>query len=175
MKNLSSQTGASTSRILLTLALCAAGSFLALAGVANPLFGTDTHSKLNKDPARATLSPPAATGPIWSLITSPNANAVVNGVSGGVACVSETNCFAVGSYNTGLTYQTLIEQWNGSSWSVVPSPNASFNQENRLYAVTLPFGNAMLCRRHGGRHLRRQSPNADRTLGWQFMVDRAFA
>jgi hypothetical protein len=125
MKNLFPRT-VSTRRILLALALCAAGSLLAIAGLANPLSGIDTHSKLTK------------AEPIWSLITSPNANAAVNGGSSGVACISETNCFAVGYYTNGGAYQTLIEQWNGSSWSVVPSPNANFTQDNRLSAVTCP-------------------------------------
>lgn len=137
MKNLSWQT-VSSPRILLTFALCAAGSLLAIAGLASPLSGIHTHSKLNKNPARAIPSPPIVTGPIWSLISSPNANAAVDGVSGGVACTSPTNCFAVGYYITELAYQTLIEQWDGSSWSVVPSPNVNFTHDNRLFAVTCP-------------------------------------
>ena len=39
---------------------------------------------------------------------------------GGVACTSASNCFAVGY---GLGRGTLVEQWNGSSWSIVASPN----------------------------------------------------
>ena len=32
---------------------------------------------------------------------------------------------AVGSYNIGSDTQTSTESWNGSTWTVVPSPNAS--------------------------------------------------
>ncbi len=31
--------------------------------------------------------------------------------------------------NTTSAFQTLIEQWNGTSWSVVASPNPSANQD----------------------------------------------
>ena len=45
----------------------------------------------------------------------------------GVAAVSATNIWAVGFIaNTtaaGSVQQTLIEHWNGTSWSVVSSPN----------------------------------------------------
>jgi hypothetical protein len=58
----------------------------------------------------------------WSVTTSPdqggNSNILV-----GVSCVSATSCTAVGSYDNGSVYQTLVESWNGTSWSIVSSPN----------------------------------------------------
>ncbi len=42
---------------------------------------------------------------------------------------------AVGSYNNGSDTQTSTESWNGSTWSVVPSPNASLVQ-NGLESVS---------------------------------------
>ena len=45
-------------------------------------------------------------------------------VVNGVACTSATNCYAVGgSTNASSVASTLIEQWNGHGWAVVPSPN----------------------------------------------------
>jgi subtilase family serine protease len=42
----------------------------------------------------------------------------------GVAAVSANDVWAVGSYsNSSGVVQTLIEQWNGTSWNVVPSPS----------------------------------------------------
>ncbi len=38
----------------------------------------------------------------------------------GVDCPSNSSCTAVGDWDDG----TLVENWNGSAWSVVPSPNA---------------------------------------------------
>ena len=40
-----------------------------------------------------------------------------------MSCVSATACSAAGYFNpTSSTRGTLIETWNGASWSVVPSP-----------------------------------------------------
>ena len=63
-------------------------------------------------------------GTSWSIIPSPD-----NGTNGnyllGVSCHSANSCTAVGEYeDTSLGhYQTLIESWNGTSWSIVPSPD----------------------------------------------------
>src|SRR5207245_1044296 len=56
---------------------------------------------------------------------------------GGVACASASNCWAVGSYtNNSNVNQTLTEQWTGTAWSIVTSPNTSITQNNYLNAVT---------------------------------------
>jgi hypothetical protein len=64
----------------------------------------------------------------WSLLPTPNAVSAVNVLSG-LACSSATNCFAVGSYfmDTGTIggQTTLIERWDGKSWTIVPSPNVA--------------------------------------------------
>jgi hypothetical protein len=41
----------------------------------------------------------------------------------GVSCVAATRCFAVGSSFDGSQQRTLVEQWNGTSWAVMNSPN----------------------------------------------------
>jgi hypothetical protein len=44
----------------------------------------------------------------------------------GVSCVSATTCFAVGKFPNEMgTGRSLIEQWNGSTWSFVDAPNFS--------------------------------------------------
>ena len=55
----------------------------------------------------------------------------------GIAAVSANDIVAVGVIrgSTILDSQTLIEQWNGTSWSIVSSPSPS-TTENYLYAVT---------------------------------------
>src|SRR5438874_1811018 len=62
----------------------------------------------------------------WSVVKSPSP-ASMNNELFGVAAVSATDVWAVGfiSHNTanGPVEQTLIEHWNGTSWSVVKSPN----------------------------------------------------
>ena len=63
-------------------------------------------------------------GTSWTVVPSPSPGSSANGLSG-VSCVSAAACTAVGSRadSTDLLPKTLIESWNGASWSVVPSPN----------------------------------------------------
>jgi hypothetical protein len=44
--------------------------------------------------------------------------------------------WAVGAWRTS-SWQTLVERWNGSQWSVVTSPNSGTG-ENLLYGVSAP-------------------------------------
>ncbi|MEO8971363.1 MAG: hypothetical protein ABI406_07175 [Ktedonobacteraceae bacterium] len=74
-------------------------------------------------------------GTRWSVVTSPSPGSMYNTLNG-VTAVSASDVWAVGyDANTTGPTQTLIEHWNGSSWSVVSSPNpASLN--NELFSVT---------------------------------------
>jgi hypothetical protein len=42
-----------------------------------------------------------------------------------VSCVSAAACTAVGYHDTSSQAQTLVESWDGTSWSTVPSRNPS--------------------------------------------------
>jgi hypothetical protein len=80
-------------------------------------------------------------GTSWSIVTSPNTSPTQDNMLFGVTCVSTSDCWAVGSYNTGNPTQsgvdqTLIERWNGASWSIVASANTSPTQANVLNSVT---------------------------------------
>jgi hypothetical protein len=63
-------------------------------------------------------------GTSWSIVPSPNGGTNGNYLLG-VSCRSANSCEAVGQYeDTSIgQYQTLIESWNGTSWSIVPSPD----------------------------------------------------
>ncbi len=66
----------------------------------------------------------------WSLVPTTNqTRSILNGVS----CVSATDCTAVGSVSNAP--ETLVESWNGTAWSVVPSPNPG-SGDNILYGVS---------------------------------------
>jgi hypothetical protein len=67
-------------------------------------------------------------GLVWSIVPSPNVASKETQLNG-VSCDSPVACFAVGlSFPSGtFIAQTLIESWNGSTWSIVPSPNRSAN------------------------------------------------
>jgi hypothetical protein len=63
-------------------------------------------------------------GSAWSVVDSPNQGTGYNYL-GGVGVVSANDVWAVGSYYNGYPdpYQTLVEHWNGTAWSIVSSPN----------------------------------------------------
>ena len=74
-------------------------------------------------------------GAEWSLVPSPSPSTGYNYLNG-VTCTSSSYCIAVGAYYdppSGL--QTLIESWDGTEWSVVPSPNGS-SADNSLGSVS---------------------------------------
>ena len=53
----------------------------------------------------------------WSRVPSPNPSTRGDQLLG-VDARSSTDAWAVGFYVTGSGHRTLIEHWNGSSWSV---------------------------------------------------------
>lgn len=66
-------------------------------------------------------------GSQWSIVPSPNVGTNGN-ILIGVTVVSERNIWATGfAINSNNIQQTLIEHWNGTHWSVVPSPNVGSN------------------------------------------------
>jgi hypothetical protein len=76
-------------------------------------------------------------GSSWAIVASPNSSATHSNALYGVTCTSASNCWTVGAYvNTAGAPQTLIEQWNGASWTIVPSPNTSPTKYNLLSGVT---------------------------------------
>jgi hypothetical protein len=72
-------------------------------------------------------------GSTWSVLPtpaagSPSANLFLNSLSS-VSCTSPTACLAVGGYVNGEGWwQNLAELWNGTTWSVLPSPATGINQ-----------------------------------------------
>jgi hypothetical protein len=75
-------------------------------------------------------------GSSWSVVSSPNVGNLNNGLAA-VSAVSANDVWAVGNYvdQTVGTYRTLTLHWNGSSWSVVSSPNVG-NGNNFLGGVS---------------------------------------
>ena len=72
----------------------------------------------------------------WIIVSSPSNGTQENQLNGGT-CALASDCWAVGSYVNSIgVSQTLIEQWNGSSWEIVSSPNTSGTHNNRLNSVT---------------------------------------
>jgi hypothetical protein len=64
-------------------------------------------------------------GTKWTRLPSPNqANATESKLLD-VTCSTAKTCFAVGvaGFDFGLRTETLVERWNGTTWSIVASPN----------------------------------------------------
>jgi hypothetical protein len=75
-------------------------------------------------------------GPGWSVVASPNDGSDKWNFLDDITCVSVGDCWAIGSHRNSSGYdQTLTEHWDGTTWSIVPSPNSS-SQSNYLYAIT---------------------------------------
>jgi hypothetical protein len=74
-------------------------------------------------------------GAVWSVVSTPTID-VINVKLNSVDAIDGDDAWAVGysdAMNCGLCAQTLIEHWDGTSWSVVPSPNPGW--ANQLYGV----------------------------------------
>ncbi len=71
-------------------------------------------------------------GTSWSDASASVPGSNAPGMLAGISCLSAVQCWAVGStgsFNNGGSGpkpQSLVEYWNGSSWSVEPSPNVAF-------------------------------------------------
>jgi hypothetical protein len=79
-------------------------------------------------------------GTAWSVVPSPDAGTQHNLLTG-VAAVSSTDVWAVGHFlNNDHVFQTLTENWNGSSWSIVPSPSKAGVQSSLNSIATASHG-----------------------------------
>ena len=74
-------------------------------------------------------------GTRWDIIPGPS-QGTTSDTRRGIAAVSAWDIWAVGDrHNPGRNvYQTLIEHWNGATWSIIASPNVGPNS-NTLYGV----------------------------------------
>ncbi len=82
-------------------------------------------------------------GASWAVVPSPDpTGSAYDNVLSGVAATSATDAWAVGYNNTPTPSgvpgppQTLTEHWNGTSWTVVPSPDPTYWDELRAVATT---------------------------------------
>ena len=131
MKEISaSPSGFFIPRVVLAFALCSAGVLLAmLSFAAKPPGGMRGAS--GGSAASIPLNP---VGPRWSIVKSPNNGSPGTNELYATMCAGASDCWAVGYSDTGSGYNTLIEHWEGSAWTIVPSPNSVGN--NILQGVT---------------------------------------
>lgn len=64
-------------------------------------------------------------GTAWSIVPSPTPAGSLGAALSAVKTFSTTNAWAVGTHSTAAapSSRTLVQQWNGTSWSVVSSPS----------------------------------------------------
>jgi hypothetical protein len=61
-------------------------------------------------------------GSSWATVPSPNPPGPGIGIFHGISCPQATNCWAVGVWENNIgTVGVLIEHWNGTAWTIVPS------------------------------------------------------
>jgi hypothetical protein len=73
----------------------------------------------------ATVLAEAWDGTRWTIQPTPNPSGTFGALSD-VSCTSAGACTAVGSYfNSANTRVTLAERWDGTTWAIQPTPNAS--------------------------------------------------
>src|SRR6266566_86126 len=84
----------------------------------------------------ASAAPATASGQGWSVTPSPNPR-VPTGQLFWVSCPTADSCMAVGTYvKTSGEGVNLAEQWNGTSWRILPTPNPSGIALSGLFGVT---------------------------------------
>ena len=62
-------------------------------------------------------------GTAWTRVKSPNAGQPADGVLSGVVALAPDDVWAAGSFGLGGPGRSLIEHWDGTAWTIVPSPN----------------------------------------------------
>ncbi|MBV8311635.1 MAG: hypothetical protein JO344_14730 [Planctomycetaceae bacterium] len=85
-------------------------------------------------------------GTSWNVVQSPSLpSGGTTGLLKSVAAVSANNIWAVGEFlDPNLNnYQTLTEHWDGTSWSVIPSPNATTGGNNLTGVTALSTGDVV--------------------------------
>jgi len=78
-------------------------------------------------------------GPEWLVETTKNPSGATRSSLESVSCVTSSDCLAVGYYtNSSGADKTLAERWNGSKWTVEPTPNPSRSTINILTGLACP-------------------------------------
>jgi hypothetical protein len=104
----------STSAVLVLVVgvVCATAGVFVLSG------GSGTGARAAAAPVGARLAAPGT----WSSVPTPNPSPTQFNQFTGVSCVSGSFCMAAGSYQGESNESGLVSRWNGTSWSISPTP-----------------------------------------------------
>ncbi|MGO9750557.1 MAG: hypothetical protein ACLP22_03390 [Solirubrobacteraceae bacterium] len=115
-----------------------AGAYSALDGVscASPRSCTAVGFFTNRTGRELTLVE-HSNGTSWSIPSTPNPAGATSSSFLGVSCASPRSCTAVGFFTNRTGRElTLAERWNGTSWSIQPTPNRVGATSSQLDAVS---------------------------------------
>jgi hypothetical protein len=75
-------------------------------------------------------------GSTWSVQSVPSPTGTLSSELTAVSCSASNACTAVGRYTTSTLAGTLVERWNGTSWTVQASPNPVGASSSTLLGVS---------------------------------------
>ncbi len=76
-------------------------------------------------------------GTEWKIQATPNSPTAKGSLLRAVSCPSSTICVASGDFETSSgTIQTLAEDWDGTEWTIQPTPNPEAAKESYLAGVS---------------------------------------
>ncbi len=77
-------------------------------------------------------------GSAWSVDTTPNVEGAIQTFLTSVACPTTSECLAVGYSLASSGTDPIVEQWNGTTWTLVNPPVPTGSADNELTAIACP-------------------------------------
>jgi hypothetical protein len=74
----------------------------------------------------------------WTIEPTPDPAGAINSSFSSIACVTESDCMAVGFYNDTSGERTFAEHWDGSGWSMEKTRDLPNAFGNSLDGVACP-------------------------------------
>jgi len=106
-------------------------------------------------------------GSKWTILATPKPAGSVQTFLGGISCTSPTDCTAAGEQHSASgRARTIAERWNGTVWTIQPTPNPSGAKNAILSGVDCTGPSA--CLAVGGSD---QGPLAERWDGTTWTID----
>jgi hypothetical protein len=75
-------------------------------------------------------------GTTWAIQPTPVPTGSIFSYLDAVSCTTSTACTAVGGYDTSSASGVLSEHWNGTAWTIQPTPNPGGGTNDSLDAVS---------------------------------------
>jgi hypothetical protein len=103
-------------------------------------------------------------GSTWSVVPTPDPAGSQGSFFNSVSCTAANACTAVGNYiNAAGSTVPLAEAWNGSAWSIQPTPDPGGSTFSVLRAVSCTAANACTA---VGEHINSAGNYATLAVAW---------